>query len=125
MIADTTFLIHFHQEGHAGRRGAARTFFAENRREIVRTTIISLAEIAPSFRRSMDAWRYFEGWKVYPLHSAIAQAAADVDRELIQIGARLGENDTWIAGFCRYYREPLISLDEGFDRVPGLRRLAY
>ncbi len=72
----------------------------------------------------MDAWRYFDGWKVYPLHSAIAQAAADVDRELIRIGQRLGENDTWIAGFCRYYREPLISLDEGFDRVPGLRRVA-
>jgi predicted nucleic acid-binding protein len=62
---------------------------------------------------------------VYPLHSGIAQAAADVDRELIRPGQRLGENDTWIAGFCRYYREPLISLDEAFDRVPNLRRIGY
>ena len=28
MIADTTFLIHFHREGIAGQRGPARAFFA-------------------------------------------------------------------------------------------------
>ena len=31
----------------------------------------------------------------------------------------------WIAGFCRYYREPIMSLDDAFDRVPRLRRLPY
>ena len=125
MIADTTFLIQFHREARIGQRGPARMFFAQHRREIVRTSIISLAEIAPSFRRSADAWKYFDGWKVYPLHSGIAQAAADVDRELIRLGQRLGENDNWIAGFCRYYREPVISRDEAFERVAGLRRVAY
>ena len=68
MIADTTFLIHFHQEGRTGRGGPARMFFADHRREVIRTSVISLAEIAPSFRRSLDAWQYFDGWKVYPLH---------------------------------------------------------
>ncbi len=48
-----------------------------------------------------------------------------MDRELIASGQRLGENDNWIAGFCRYYREPVISRDTAFDRVGGLRRLAY
>ena len=37
----------------------------------------------------------------------------------------LGENDNWIAGFTRYYREPLISRDGDFDRVAGLRRISY
>jgi hypothetical protein len=60
MIADTTFLIRFHQEGRTGRGGPARMFFADHRREVIRTS-----------------------------------------------------------------REPLISLDEAFDRVPGLRRVAY
>ena len=32
-----------------------------------------------------------------------------------RIGERLGENDNWIAGFCRYYREPIISSDSAFD----------
>ena len=52
-------------------------------------------------------------------------AAADVDRELILRGQRLGENDSWIAGFCLYYREPVISLDQAFARVPRLRRITH
>ena len=125
MIADTTFLIHFLNEGRARRGGPARLFFARHRREAVRTSIISLGEIAPAFAASSDAWEYFRHWKVYRLHPGIVDAAADVDRALIARGRRLGENDNWIAGFCRYYREPLISQDEAFDRVPGLRRLLY
>ncbi len=125
MIADTTILIHFFNEGRTGSRGPARTFFVENRKEATRTTIISLGEIAPSFATSSDAWEYFEHWKIYRLHPGIAAAVADVDRELIASGQRLGENDNWIAGFCRYYREPVISRDTAFDRVGGLRRLAY
>jgi predicted nucleic acid-binding protein len=125
VIADTTFLIHFFNEGRAGRRGPARTFFAENRTEAVRTTIISLGEIALPFATSPDAWAYFNLWRIYRLHPGIVDAAADVDRELIRAGERMGENDNWIAGFCRYYREPVISLDAAFDRVRGLRRLPY
>ena len=64
-------------------------------------------------------------WTIYRLHPGIVDAAADVDRQLMDRGERLGENDNWIAGFARYYREPLISRDTDFDRVPGLRRLAY
>jgi predicted nucleic acid-binding protein len=125
MIADTTFLAHFANEGRAGVRGPARTFFARNRRALIRTSIISLAEIAVMFRTSTEAWDYFKLWKVYPLHRGIAEAASDLDRHLSRSGHRLGENDNWIAGFCRYHREPIISLDAAFDRVPGLRRLAY
>lgn len=55
----------------------------------------------------------------------IVDKSAEIDRELIARGRRLGENDNWIAGFARHYREPLISRDRGFDAVPGLRRMAY
>ena len=57
--------------------------------------------------------------------TSIAQAAADLDREQALAGTRLGKKDNWIAGFCRYYHEPIISLDAAFDRVSGIRRLAY
>ena len=125
MIADTTFLIHFANEGTQGRRGPARTFLAQQRREIIRTSIISLAEVAAGFKNSAAAWDYFKWWKIYALHRGIAEAAADVDRELAVVGKRLGENDNWIAGFCRFYREPVISADVAFDRVPRLRRISY
>ena len=77
------------------------------------------------FEDSPSAWRWLEPWTIYRLHTGIVEAAADVDRELIRLGKRLGENDNWIAGFARYYREPLISRDRGFDAVPGLRRMLY
>ena len=125
MIADTTFLIHFHREGITGQRGHARMFFARHRQELVRTSIVSLSEIASGFAASWEAWEYFKRWTVLPVHRGVAEVAADVDREMMAIGQRLGENDNWIAGFCRYYRQPVISLDEAFDRVPRLRRIAY
>ncbi|MGH7940236.1 MAG: hypothetical protein ACREFR_04105, partial [Limisphaerales bacterium] len=59
------------------------------------------------------------------LHQGVVDEAADVDRQQIATGKRLGENDNWIAGFCRFYREPLISLDTAFDRVEGIRRIPY
>jgi len=125
MIADTTFLIQFANEGAQGRRGPARMFLSQHRREIIRTSIISLAEVAVGFENSAAAWDYFKWWKIYALHRGIAEAAAEVDRELVVVGQRLGENDNWIAGFCRFYHEPVISADVAFDRVPRLRRIVY
>ena len=108
-----------------GRAGPARAFFARQRREVIRTSVISLGEVATGFESSAAAWDYFKWWKIYALHRGVAEAAADVDRELALVGRRLGENDNWIAGFCRFYREPVISADVVFDRVPRLRRIAY
>ena len=122
MIADTTFLSQWMREKRAGALGPARRFLVEHRATIVRTSIISLAEVAVAFPNSIEAWAYFKKWTVYRLHDGIAQAAADLDRQIEQ---RLGENDNWIAGFCLYYRQPIISLDAAFDRVPRLRRLTY
>ena len=125
MIADTTFLIHLLREQRTGSAGPARTFLARQRARTIRTSIISLSEVAVSFPTANEAWEYFKRWNVYRLHDGIAKAAADLDREIRRSGLRLGENDNWIAGFCRYYREPLISLDQDFDRVPRLRRMVY
>jgi len=125
MIADTTFLVHLLAEQRSRRRGPATAFLAGNR-NVVRTSIISLAEVAVSFPTTERAWEYFRmsRWSVYRLHDGVAKAASDLDRELRNRG-RLGGNDNWIAGFCRYYREPVISLDQAFDHVPGLRRISY
>jgi predicted nucleic acid-binding protein len=125
MIADTTFLIHLVRERARGVSGPAQAFLAAHRTQGVRTSIISLSEVAPSFLTTDAAWEYFKRWPVYRLHDGIAKAAADLDREMGRTGRRLGENDNWIAAFCRYYREPIISLDAAFERVPRLRRLPY
>ena len=125
MIADTTFLIHWLEEMRASRIGPVRTFLARHRSELTRTTIISVAEASVSFPSAEQGWAYFQTrrWTIYRLHDGIAKGATDLDRQLS--GECLGENDNWIAGFAIYYRQPFVSLDRAFDRVPGLRRLAY
>jgi predicted nucleic acid-binding protein len=127
VIADTTFLSHWSDEMAARVVGPARVFMARHRNDPLRTTIISVAEASVVFPSAEQGWAYFESrrWRIYRLNDGIAKAATDLDRHLSGTGRRFGENDNWIAGFALYYREPLVSLDLAFDRVPGLRRLAY
>ncbi len=88
-------------------------------------TVISVGELTPIFPSEAEARNYFERYRILRLTPEIAYAGAQIDRELIAAGNRLGENDNWLAGFCRYYGQPIVSRDAGFDRVRGLRRLAY
>jgi predicted nucleic acid-binding protein len=125
MILDTTFLSDFHQELEASRRGPASVFLAARRRDQTLTTVISAGEIAVTFENNRDARMFLGRYRILRLLPEIAFIAAQIDRELIAQGGRLGENDNWIAGFCRYYGQPLVSRDQAFDRVNGLRRLVY
>jgi predicted nucleic acid-binding protein len=89
------------------------------------TTVISAGEFATGFDDLQHARGFLSRWRILNLQPEIAYAAAQVDRELMDAGGRLGENDTWIAGFARYFNQPLISNDKAFDRVRALRRLNY
>ncbi len=125
MIADTTFLSDFRAEREREFMGPASSFLAGHRRQRLLITVISAGEIAVVFDSFAEARIFLEPYRILRLTPEIAYAAASIDQELIAEGGRLGENDNWIAGFCRYYGQPLISRDEAFDRVRGLRRLAY
>lgn len=125
MIADTTFVSDLLKERRRNSPGPASALFNEHRSAIIRTTIITAGELAVMFETSAAAWEWLARWKVYRLHDGVVNAAADIDRQLKAAGQRLGENDNWIAGFAAYYREPIISHDEAFDRVPELRRVTY
>jgi hypothetical protein len=54
---------------------------------------------------------FLQRYRQLRLFPEVAYAAAEIDRELTARGLRLGENDNWIAGFCRHYGQPLISQD--------------
>ena len=84
-----------------------------------------MGELAVMFHSEAEARAFFGTYRILRLSPEIAYAAAAIDRELIATGKRLGENDNWIAAFCRYYGQPIISRDAAFDRVRGLRRMAY
>ena len=88
-------------------------------------TVISVGEMAVIFDVEADARRFFGKYRTFRLTPEIAYTAAAIDRELIARGQRLGENDNWIAAFCKYYGQRLVSRDAAFDRVKGLQRLSY
>jgi predicted nucleic acid-binding protein len=125
MIADTTFVSDYLHEQRRGVTGPATKFFAKHRGRNIRLTIITAGEVSVAFASTAAARQWLERWQILFLHMGVVDAAVEIDRVLIAGGGRLGENDNWIAGFSRYYREPLISRDRGFDAVPGLRRIAY
>ena len=125
MICDTNFLSQLHDEKQLGQRGPAAAFLARNRRTPFLITVISVGEIAVIFADQSAARHFLSRYRILRLTPEIAYTAALIDRELLNAGARLGENDNWIAAFCRYYGQPLVSRDEAFDRVIGLRRLTY
>lgn len=126
MIADTTFISDLRRERERGERGPASEFLAAHRAEPFWITIITAGEIAVVFDRTAEARAFLGRFQTIKyLGFEIAMMAAQIDRELIAEGARLGENDNWIAAFCRYYGKPIISRDTAFDRVARLRRLSY
>lgn len=123
MIADTTFLSDLLDEQAARAGGPATSFAIRHRAQPVLTTVITAGELAVIFGSTAEARAFLQPYRILRLTPEVAFAAATIDRELL--ATRLGENDNWIAGFCRYYGQSLISRDEAFDRVRGLRRLAY
>jgi predicted nucleic acid-binding protein len=125
MICDTKFLTELYDEHQTGMRGRAAAFLAAHRQMPFLVTVISVGEVAVIFADQNDARRFLSRYRALRLTTEVAYAAALIDRELITAGGRLGENDNWIAAFCRYYGQPLVSRDQAFDRVRGLRRLDY
>lgn len=125
MFLDTNFLIDLEEETGTNRVGPARRFLGRHRGALVVVSVIALGELAAGLDDSEAARIFLAGFRVVTLKPEIALEAAAVDRELIETGERLGENDTWLAGFARYYGTPLVSNDRAFDRVQRLRRVAY
>jgi predicted nucleic acid-binding protein len=120
MICDSTFLIDL-----ARSNPDAQAFLAARRSQPFWVPVISAGELAAGYDTVEEARAFLDRYRILRLTPEVAYAAAAIDRELITTGDRLGENDNWIAGFCRYYGQPVISRDAAFDRVRGLRRLAY
>jgi predicted nucleic acid-binding protein len=125
MFFDTNFLIDLGEELQTNKVGPTRSFLGRRRSRIPAVTVISLGELAAGMADNEAARQFLARFRIVSLKPEIALEAASIDRHLIRTGQRLGENDNWIAGFARYYGEPIVSNDRAFDRVPALRRISY
>ena len=125
MILDTNALSAF-VDG-APQVGAA----VRAARELV-VPVIVLGEyrygITHSVRRpAYEAWldRYLSDFRVLEITEDTALEYAALRSELKGAGKPIPANDAWIAALCREHNLPLLSRDQHFDRVQGLRRLTW
>lgn len=62
---------------------------------------------------------------VLPIDEKTAETYPHVREELRRAGRPIPENDVWISALARQHDLPVVSRDEHFGYVPGLRRLAW
>ena len=93
---------------------------------------VVLGEFYFGVRQSRHRSRY-ETWlrqflpytEVATVTSATADAYADIRLELKQAGSPISPNDVWIAALARQHGLAVLSNDEHFDVVSGVRRIAF
>jgi tRNA(fMet)-specific endonuclease VapC len=84
--------------------------------------------ISHSVRRpAYEAWleRYLPIFVILEITRETTLEYAAVRSELRSIGKPIPANDAWIAALCREHNLPILSRDQHFDRVPGIRRMTW
>lgn len=125
MLTDTTFWIDLAEEQVSGRAGGAHRFLAEHRSQSVEVSIVTWGELAAGVNRPEDLDRLLRRVRVLMLHRQVAWEAGRIQRELAALGARLGENDNWIAATARTWGLRVVTRDAAFRRVPRLGVVPY
>jgi predicted nucleic acid-binding protein len=94
--------------------------------------VIVLAEFRYGVRQSRERQRY-EQWlteslgnfRILDVDEATAVSYATVRMELKKAGTPIPSNDVWIAALCRQHSLFLLSRDQHFDLVVGIRRIDW
>jgi predicted nucleic acid-binding protein len=125
MLTDTTFWVDLAQERAKGGAGAAHEFLGRHRAQSLEVSIVTWGELAAGVRQPEELDRLLRRVRVLMLHRQVAWEAGRIERELAETGARLGENDNWIAATARTWGLRLVSRDSAFTRVPRLGVVSY
>ena len=125
MLTDTTFWIDLAEETYRHEQGPARHFIAGHRAFTIEVSIIPWGELAAGVNSPSELDCLLRRVRILNLHMQVAWEASRIERELAERGIRLGENDNWIAATARVWGLRLLSRDNAFERVAGLRVIRY
>ena len=125
MILDTNALSAIAE----GQTGAARQFTVAGD---VAVPVIVLGEYRFGIAQSRHR-RQYESWlkefvlvaRVLEVNEETAIWYAELRVQLKEAGTPIPSNDAWIAALCRQYALPILSQDQHFDLIKGLRRLSW
>jgi len=125
LILDTNAL-----SAAADREPSALAIVSEAERIVV--PVIALGEyrlgIAQSRHRvSYENWlqEWISSVTVLDIDEETSQSYAALGLELKRKGRPIPTNDLWIAALCRQHALPIVSRDQHFDLVQGIRRLSW
>ena len=125
MILDTNALSAFADDAPAAVAAVSRA-------EHVSVPVIVLGEyrygITHAVRpREHEEWlaKFLPFCRILEVTQRTTLWYADIRSELRRTGKPIPANDAWIAALCREHNLPLLSRDQHFDRVQGLRRLTW
>jgi len=78
-------------------------------------------------RASYENWlqEWISSVIVLDIDEETSQSYATLGLELRRKGRPIPTNDLWIAALCRQHALPIVSRDQHFDLVPGIRRLSW
>lgn len=66
-----------------------------------------------------------ESLEILPLDGRSAREAGEIEADLIAKGLAIQAQDVMIAGIARINGEKVVTRDEGYARIPGLKVLKY
>jgi len=94
--------------------------------------VIVLGEYKYGIRQSQNQKQYerwlaevIAGCRVLAVDEETTNQYAEVREELKRRGKPIPGNDLWIAALVRQHGLPLLSRDQHFDSVPGIKRLGW
>ena len=79
------------------------------------------------YRARYEQWldQHLRDFEVLGVTESTTLSYARVRTSLKKLGRPIPANDAWIAALALQHRLPVLSRDERFDAVPGLRREAW
>lgn len=123
-LLDATALVKLaaeHEENAPGVLGPVGRYLAGKRNVFV--SVVSAEEFLEGVKHEADGieWLADGGFTWLPIGHSVARKCATLQRRLAESGARLGENDAWIAATAVAAGLELVGDDCAFERVPGLK----
>jgi hypothetical protein len=86
----------------------------------LRLGVLAAAD-GPTRARRLETLSRAEALEPLPIDRAVAHAWASLRLALRDVGKRMPLNDSWIAATAIANRVPVVSQDDDYDEVPGLR----
>ncbi len=117
----TSALIGLERELAERKVGPVRAYLGRRKSEALACSTVTVGELA-SGASEIATRAFLRHLRKIPVSEALAYRAGELDKRLMQVGSRLGENDNWIAATALLYSAILLYMDGDFDRVHGLKR---